>query len=90
MDIAMRREALEDMRREILERIDNAKADLRAIDRLLELQPEVEPEPEYSSPDDIRAKAFDILLHSQESVHREELLKRLAESGIRVKERDPV
>ena len=91
MDISVRRQALEDMRQEIQSRIDQAEEDLEAIDRLLAVQGELEPEIEFSSVDEIRRAAIRVLIgRGEDGLHRQAILERLEETGVNIRGKKPV
>ena len=91
MDINIRRQALEKMREEIQKRRDQANEDLRAIERLLIVQEETEPELEYSSVGEIRKAVIrELIGRGEEGLHRQVIMDRLAEKGINIRGKKPI
>ena len=84
-----RKAMLNEMRNDVLKRLQDAQADLDAIDRLIAVQTDIEPPTTPSSVEEIRLGAIAILSEFG-TMHRLELLEKLEERGIHVGGKVPV
>ena len=91
MDTASdRKRMLLAMRTDIMQRLQNAQADLDAVDRLLAVQEEITPPSPTASIEDIRQAAIELLAQNGEPMHRQMLLDILDGMGICVGGKVPV
>ena len=61
MDMAQRKEALLEMKADLKERLDRARADYDAVERLLLVHEEMLPPPEQATVEEVRAAAASVL-----------------------------
>ena len=87
---ADRKSVLLDMKADILKRVQNAQADLDAIDRLLDCVDAINPFAVVSSVKEIRNAAIDVLARHGKPIHRKIISDELASMGVYVSGKDPI
>ena len=87
---ADRTSVLLDMKADILKRVQNAQADLDAIDRLLDCVDAINPFAVVSSVKEIRCAAIDVLARHGKPIHRKIISDELASMGVYVSGKDPI
>ena len=81
---AVRIVMLMEMRDEAILRLERAQAELDSIDWLIDVERALEPPIPHASPQEVREGAIAVLTESGEPVHRNVILEKLEERGIRV------
>ena len=89
MSMTERRNWLFEMKAELLERLEKAQADYDAVARLIDVLEEMSL-PEPATVEEIRLAAIEILTQCGEPVHRQTLLDKLEDIGLRVNGKAPV
>ena len=87
---ADRKSVLLDMKADILKRVQNAQADLDAVDRLLDCVDAINPFAVVSSVKEIRNATIDVLARHGKPIHRKIISDELASMGVYVSGKDPI
>ena len=87
---ADRKSVLRDMKADILKRVQNAQADLDAVDRLLDCVEAINPFAVVSSVKEIRSAAIDVLARHGKPIHRKIISDELASMGVYVSGKNPI
>ena len=87
---ADRKTVLLDMKADILKRVQNAQADLDAVDHLLDCVDAINPFAVVSSVKEIRSAAIDVLSRHGKPIHRKIISDELASMGVYVSGKDPM
>ena len=85
-----RKSVLLDMKADILKRVQNAQADLDAVDRLLDCVDAINPFAVVSSVEEIRSAAIDVLARHGKPIHRKIISDELNSMGVYVSGKDPI
>lgn len=78
------------MRKDIVDRLESAKADLDAVDRLIAVQEDMSPPLTPATVDEVRQAAVEILNDHGDKMHRRDILSEMTERGVHVGGRVPV
>ena len=85
-----RKRVLIAMKADIIERMESIRADLDAVNRLLNFQEGNEPATLAGTVEDIRQASYELLRQHEEPMHRQTLLDELALTGVYVGGKVPV
>ena len=78
------------MRKDILDRLEDAQADLDAVDRLISVQTEISPPVQTAKVEEVRQTAVEVLNEHGDAMHRRDILDKLTELGVHVGGKVPI